>query len=127
VHEEKLERAQTEQCEIEECKLRFAESEACATRLQSAAKRRSAAERSFFEAADFARNQMKLDGLEGEVRPHYEIRYTVAQGLKAAIHGREDTAAALVLQRDILVRLDAIKSLLWVAIGVLVFIAYKLA
>jgi len=119
--------AENERREIEKSKRLFADGEAYATKQRDSAKRKSAAERSFAEASEFAKNQIKSDGLEGEVKPYYEVRYTVAQGLKAAIHGREDIAATLVLQRDILVRLDAIKSLLWVAIGLLAFVVYKLA
>ena len=69
---------------------------------------------------------MKSSGLEGEVRPYCEIRYTVAQGLKAAVHAREDAAATFILQRDIIIRLDKIKSLLWFAVAVLLYIAFKL-
>ena len=54
------------------------------------------------------------------------IRYTLAQGLKAAIHAREDGIATFVLQREILYRLDAIKSLLWVVVALLGFVAYRL-
>jgi hypothetical protein len=120
-------RAETERQEVAASRRLFEEGEAYAKKQREANKKKGAAERSFAEAAEFARNQIKSDGLEGEVRPYYEIRYTVAQGLKAAIHGREDGIATLVLQRDILVRLDSIKSLLWVAIALLGFIAYKVA
>ena len=89
-------------------------------------KKRNAAERTFAEAAEFARRQIKDNGLDGEIRPHHEIRYTLAQGLKAAIHAREDGIATFVLQREILYRLDAIKSLLWVVVALLGFVAYRL-
>jgi len=121
----RAERAENERKEIQESERVLAESQKFATEQREAAKKTSAAERSFANAAEFARNQMKSSGLEGEVRPYYEIRYTVAQGLKAAIHGREDAAATFVIQRDILIRLDAIKFSLWVAVGILVYIAYK--
>jgi hypothetical protein len=120
-------RAETERQEIAESKRRFEEGRARTAKQREANKKKGAAERSFAEATEFAYNQVKSDGLEGEARPHYEIRYTVAQGLKAAIHGREDGIATLVLQRDILSRLDSLKSLLWVVIALLGFIAYKVA
>lgn len=113
--------------EIEKSRELFASNEAYQAKQLERAKKRGAAERSFAEAAAFAKQQIQSDGLVGEIRPYYEIRYTVAQGLKAAIHGREDGIAALVLQRDILLRLDGIKVLLWIAIGILAFIAYKVA
>ena len=121
-----LQRAENERLEIVKSKRLFAESEEYATKQRNLAKGKSAADRSFAEAAEFAKNQIKSDGLEGEIKPYYEVHYTIAQGLKAAIHGREDVAATFILQRDILVRLDAIKSLLWVAVGLLAFVAYKL-
>jgi hypothetical protein len=121
----RLEQAETERKEIEESKRQFSESEKFASQQREKAKKRGAADRSFAIAAEFAKNQIKSSGLDGEVLPYNEIRYTVAQGLKAAIHGREEVAATFVLQRDILIRLDAIKALLWVAVGILAYIAYK--
>ncbi len=120
-------KAETERQEILKSKHLFEEGEAYQAKQREAYKKKSAADRTFLEATEFARNQIKSDGLEGEIRPYYEIRYTVAQGLKAAIHGREDGIATLVLQRDILLRLDSIKSLLWIVIALLGFIAYKVA
>jgi hypothetical protein len=119
--------AETNNHEIAESKRFFEEGEAHAAKQREANKKKGAALRTFAEATEFARNQIKSDGLNGEVRPHYEIRYTVAQGLKAAIHGREDGIATLVIQRDILLRLDFINSLLWIVIALLGFIAYKVA
>lgn len=119
--------ADTERLEVLKSKRVFEEAEAYAATQRKANKKKSAAERSFAEATEFSRNQIKSDELEGEVRPYCEVRYTVAQGLKAAVHGREDGIATLVLQRDILVRLDSIKALLWIVVALLAFIAYKLA
>lgn len=120
-------RIETERQGIAESKRLFDESEAYAAKQRKETKKKSAADWSFTEACEFARNTIKSDGLDGEIRPYYEIRYTVAQGLKAAVHGREDGIAALVLQRAILVRLDSIKSMLWAIAALLAFIAYKLA
>ena len=119
--------AKIDRDELERSRTLFAGNEAYQAKQLQAAKKRGAAERSFAEAAMFAKRQIESDGLVGEIRPYNEIRYTVAQGIKAAIHGREDGIASLVLQRDILLRLDAIKALLWVAVCILVFIAYKVA
>ena len=117
--------AEAERREVAESRRMFAEAEAFAAKQREATKKLSAADRTFTEAAEFAKNQIRSDGLEGEIRPYGEIRYSVAQGLKATVHGREDGIATLVLQRDILVRLDKVKSLLWVAIVLLVYIAWK--
>jgi hypothetical protein len=119
--------AKIESEEIEKSRKLFATNEAYQAKQLQDAKKRGAAERSFAEAAAFAKQQIQSDGLVGEIRPYYEIRYTVAQGIKAAVHGREDGIAALVLQRDILLRLDGIKVLLWIAISILAFVAYKVA
>jgi hypothetical protein len=119
-------RIEKERQGIAESKRIFDEADAFAAKQREDAKKKSAADHSFLEAAEFARNAIKSDGLDGEIRSHCEIRYTVAQGLKAAIHGREDGIATLVLQRSILVRLDSIKSLLWVVIALLFFVAYKI-
>ena len=118
-------RAETERREIAESKRIFGAAEDYAAKQREATKKRSAADRTFIEASELAKNQIKSDGLEGEIRPYSEVRYTVAQGLKSAVHGREDGIATFLLQRDILVRLDAIKFLIWVAIGLLAYIAYK--
>ena len=119
--------AKSEREGVAKSKELFAATEAYQAKQMQAAKKRSAAERAFAEAAEFAKRQIRDNELEGEVRPYYEVRYTVAQGLKAAIHGREDGIATLMLQRDILVRLDALRTLLWVAVALLAFVAYKVA
>ncbi|MCX7208553.1 MAG: hypothetical protein NT086_21755 [Proteobacteria bacterium] len=113
--------------EIEESKCVFDEAEAFRVKQSNEVKKKNAAERDFAKAADFAKRQIQSDGLESEIMPYFKVRYTVAQGLKAAIHGREDGIATFVLQRDILIRLDGIKFLLWCVLVLLVFIAYKLA
>lgn len=105
-------RSEIERREVAESKRLFNESEAYAAKQREETKKKSAADRSFAETCEFSRNAIKSDRLDGEIRPYYEIRYTVAQGLKAAVHGREDGIAALVLQRTILFRLDFIKSML---------------
>ena len=58
-------RAETERREIEESKRRFAEGESHAAKQLEARKKKGAAERFFAEAVEFARNQIKSDGLEG--------------------------------------------------------------
>jgi len=55
-----------------------------------------------------------------------EFKYSVQQGLKAACFAREDAASILLIQPAILRRLDALKRLAWVAIGLIAYIAYRL-
>ncbi len=113
--------------ELEESKKRFTEAEAHAAKLRQESMRRCGVERAFAEAAEFASRQIRSDGLEGQVLPYGEVRYKVAQGLKAAVHAREDSIATLLLQRSILQRLDSIKGLLCLTVALLAFIAYKVA
>jgi hypothetical protein len=119
--------AAVDRAELEKSRKLFESNEAYTAKQLVEAKKRGAAERSFAEAGEFAKRQIERDGLVGEIRPYYDVRYTVAQGLKAAVHGREDGIATLVLQREILVRLDSIKSLLWVVVALLAFVAVKVA
>lgn len=119
--------AEWDRDEIAKTKLSFEAAEVNTRRLREEAKKKGGTERDFAEATEFAWNQIKQEGLEGDARPYYEVRYSAAQGVKAAVHGREDGIATLILQKTILLRLDAIKFLLWVAIGLLAFIAYKVA
>jgi hypothetical protein len=121
------EQAKNERLEVEESKRLFEVTEAYYAKKFAADKKKGGATALFAQAAEFARDQIKSDGLQGEVRPHSEIRYTVAQGLKAAIHGREDGIATLILQRDILREFDFLRNLLFIVIALLAFIAYKVA
>ena len=118
---------ETERKERAESRRIFAEAEAFQLKKMEEDKKHSSADCSYGEAVEYARFVIKQEELNPEIKPYCEIRYTVAQGLKAAINGREDGAATLVLQRDILIRLDAIKVLLWVVVALLAFVAYKLA
>ena len=118
-------RVESEQREIAESKKAIEEGEVYQATLMDAMKRRSSADRIFIDAVKLAKQQVKDSGLEGEIRPYYEIRYTPAQGIKAAIHGREDISATLLIQREILRRLDDIKVLLWIVIAALGFLVYK--
>ena len=95
--------------------------------LEQGAKTGSAADRAFYEAARQAKEGVKTYGLlPAEVAPG-EFKYSVQQGLKAACFAREDAASILLIQPAILRRLDALKRLAWVAIGLLAYIAYRLS
>jgi hypothetical protein len=100
--------------------------EFCERQLQQA-KKKSPADRDFFEAALSARQSMKQDDLFPHRDENGELRYTVRQGLKAACSAREDAAVTATIQRSILVRLDGIKTLLWLCAAMLVYIAIRVS
>jgi hypothetical protein len=91
------------------------------------AKKSSAADREFFAAAQYARHAAEQNGLLPARNQEGDYEYTPQQGLKAACHAREDAAATLVIQRALLHRLDRNRNLLWVAIALLVYVAYRLS
>jgi hypothetical protein len=80
------------------------------------------------QAAKTASDGAENDGLHPELDvPNREWRYTVKQGLRAACVTREDAAATLMLQVVTLNNQQSIKRLLWMAIALLAYIAYKLS
>lgn len=84
----------------------------------------------FAEAARFAKNGARENGLFPDLDDHGNDVYTPEQGAKAACYAREDVAAVLALQRtqlDHLHALSGVKGLLWVCVGLLAYIAYKLS
>ena len=84
----------------------------------------------FAEAARFAKNGAREDGLFPDLDDHGHEVYTPEQGAKAACYAREEVAAVLVLQKtqlDHLHNLSGVKGLLWVCVGLLAYIAYKLS
>lgn len=91
------------------------------------AKKASAAARDFFSAAQIARRSAKENGILPVRNEHGEFRYTMQQGLKAACHAREDIAATLQIQLAVLQRLDRNRNLLWAAIVLLGYVAYRLS
>ena len=91
------------------------------------AKKASAADRDFFGAAQIASRSAKQDQLLPVRYEFGEFRYTVQQGLKAACHAREDVCATLQIQLTVLKRLDRNRNLLWVAIAILGYVAYRLS
>jgi hypothetical protein len=91
------------------------------------AKKASAAARDFFGAAQIARHSARENGILPIPNKHGEFRHTIQQGLKTACHAREDVAAALQIQLAVLKRLDRNRNLLWVAIVLLGYVAYRLS
>jgi hypothetical protein len=94
-------------------------------KLIEATKNRNGAERDFAKALLAAHQGMVQDGLVPERTQEMETRYTTQQGLMAAAHGRQDAAATLLIQYAVLHRLDSLRQLAWVAIGLLTYIAIR--
>jgi hypothetical protein len=90
------------------------------------AKKKSSADWDFYDAALLAKKFAKEDDLLPYHDEFEEQHYTVRQGLKAACYAREDVTAILLIQKSILVRLDKIKTFLWVCIVLLSYIAIRL-
>jgi len=91
------------------------------------ARKANAAAKDFFGAAQIARRSAKKNGILPIRNEHGEFQYTIQQGLKAACHTREDVAATLQIQLTLLQRLDRNRNLLWVAIALLGYVAYRLS
>jgi len=90
-------------------------------------KKASAAARDFFGAVQLARRQAKENGILPVRNEHGEFQWTIQQGLKAACHAREDISATLQIQVAVLQRLDRNRNLLWLAIVLLGYVAYRLS
>lgn len=86
-----------------------------------------AARRDWLSAAQIARQSVRQNGLLPDCDESGSYRYTVRQGLKAACQAREDIVATLMLQLDILKRLDRNYILLWVVIALLLYVAYRVS
>jgi len=81
-------------------------------------------------ASKSARQSLKANGLWPSLNEDGMPVYTSEQGAKAACLAREDAAITLILQKtqlDYLHNLSGVKGLLWVCIGLLAYIAYKLS
>jgi hypothetical protein len=103
------------------------EAEISSSRQLEQAQKRSSADRDFYGAGLSAKRSAKNDDLHPTRDQDGELKYTIQQGLKAACYAREDVSATLQIQLPILQRLDQIKSLLWVCLGLLAYLAYKVS
>lgn len=100
------------------------------TKQNAEAKKMGGAWADLADASLSARNSIKESGMWPTVDENGQEVYTLEQGAKAACHAREDAATTLILQKtqlDHLYGLSGVKRLLWVCIGLLTYIAYKLA
>lgn len=91
------------------------------------AKKSSSAARDFFSAGLSARRSVREHELLPVRDENGEFVYTPQQAFKAACLAREDVVATLELQLAILKRLDRNHSLVWVAILILSYIAYRVS
>lgn len=91
-----------------------------------AASARDSVSRDFYTAALSAMLAAEQDGLTPSASAYGEHRYTVQQGLKAACHSREDTAATLLIQERLLVRLQNLRVLAWACVTLLLYIALRI-
>jgi hypothetical protein len=90
---------------------------------------RGGVEKVFFTACWQARNSSRDNGLRPIMDADGEWRYLPQQGIKAACWGREDAAATLTIQMDLLKAVEALqrlKGLLWLCVALLAYIAYKI-
>jgi hypothetical protein len=84
----------------------------------------------FAKAGKFAKDGAREQGLFPSLDDDGQDVYTPEQGIQAACHAREDVIAILVLQKeqlDHLHHLAGVKGMLWICIGLLAYIAYKLS
>lgn len=85
----------------------------------------SLANRSWVGAVKAARTARTNAGLDCDYDEHGSAVFTADQGLVATMHTREDAAATLILQRDILIRLDQIRKLCWLIAGGVFLVSIK--
>jgi len=86
--------------------------------------KKSAADRTFFQAAKTARLQVNADGLLPDWIDD-EWTHTAEQGAKAACLTREDMIAVANVQYALLKRLDRNRNYMWVIIALLLYIALQ--
>lgn len=65
------------------------------------------------------------DGLLGTVDAEGKLHFTVQQGLKAACFAREDAAAGFTIQLVTLAQVRLNQRLLWAALALLAYIAFR--
>ena len=92
-----------------------------------ASKKFSKAHHDYYGAALDARKLVKNDGFFPSYNENGVSRYSIQQGLRATCHTREDVVAISKLQLSILQRLDDIKSLSYLCVVLLGYIAYKIS
>ena len=105
----------------------YAEADARLEKQLKEASSKNSVKRDFYSAGLTALQSMRTDELNPSISKYGEVRYSVQQGLKAACHTRQDVTAALIIQQSVLNRLQELKSLAWVCILILIYIAYRIS
>lgn len=95
--------------------------------LIKAANSGSSAEREFAAACLSARRGARQDELFPSRDNFGELSYTAKQGIKAACHGREETAAILLIQQVVLRRLQSVRIFNWIFFVLLCYIAIRVS
>ena len=90
------------------------------------AKLRSSADFDYFYAAQRAKRQTRGEDLFPYRTKDGDLKYTVAQGIRAACLTREEVIALTHIQRSLLLRLSGLRKLLWSCIVLLCLVAGKL-
>lgn len=83
-------------------------------------------EQEFEKACDSAKRWAEQGGIFPSINEDGEERYRIQQGLQAACHGREDTAAVLIIQQSVLRRLEQLRVLAVIGLVLLAYIAVRL-
>jgi hypothetical protein len=87
----------------------------------------SSYDKEFQKAFDLAKSWAARDGIHPFVDEDGEEHYRVRQALKAACHGREDTAALVIMQHSVLRRLEQLRVLAIIGLLLLAYIAQRLS
>lgn len=92
-----------------------------------AAMKISSAHRDFFEATERARRGARDGGFFPHRDAEGDLVYSETQARAAACQSREDVAASMHIQLHLLQRLDRNRTLMWIAIGLLTYIAFRVS
>ncbi|GFZ66706.1 hypothetical protein PSE10B_32280 [Pseudomonas amygdali pv. eriobotryae] len=79
------------------------------------------------KAFDLAKGWAARDGIHPSIDEDGQEHYRIQQALKAACHGREDTAALVIIQQSVLRRLEQLRVLAIIGLLLLAYIAQRLS
>ena len=108
-------------------RVEFAEADARMEKQLKDASSKNSVNRDFYSAGLSALQSMRADKLTPDVSKYGEVRYSVQQDLKAACHARQDVTAILLVQEAVLNRLQELRTLAWICLLVLIYIAYRIS
>jgi hypothetical protein len=111
----------------EERRAYWAKDRAAATSRARGEKPKDVIDAIFWDACRNASLWAEQDGLHPKSYTEWnEPRYSIQQGLRAAHVGREDAAATLLLMPPVLRGLRTATKLLWLIIGLLILILWRI-